>query len=145
MSGVLLCVDASPAASAATRVALSVAREFDLRIYALYVHEDAELAVRLDRVRAGKDSHAQQAQAGAALSDRVAGLAATAGVRTVWIVDDGEPFERILEHARELRPTFIVMGRAGRRGPGRALLGSQVEHVLDFTEWPVIVVPAPLE
>jgi hypothetical protein len=37
------------------------------------------------------------------------------------------------------------MGRTGRRGPGRALVGTQVEHVLEFTEWPVIVVPAPVE
>ena len=33
------------------------------------------------------------------------------------------------------------MGRTGRRGPGRALVGSEVERVLEFTDWPVIVVP----
>jgi nucleotide-binding universal stress UspA family protein len=144
MSSVLLCIDASPAASAATRVAVTAARELNLRLCALYVIEDSGLATRVNRARDGHGTQAEQLQTSEALSARLRTMAANEGVQTEWFVDKGEPFERILEHARALQPTFIVMGRAGRRGPGRALLGSQVEHVLEFTEWPVIVVPAPL-
>jgi nucleotide-binding universal stress UspA family protein len=51
------------------------------------------------------------------------------------------PYEVILEMAGDWDPDFIFMGRTGRHGPGRALMGSQTEHVLEFSDCPVVVVP----
>ena len=68
-------------------------------------------------------------------------MAAREGVEIECSTAFGEPFEQVLARADSLRPEFIVMGRTGRRGPGRALLGSEVERVLEFSDWPVIVVP----
>jgi len=39
--------------------------------------------------------------------------------------------------------TAHTQRRTGRRGSGRALVGSEVEHVLEFMEWPLVVVPEP--
>jgi nucleotide-binding universal stress UspA family protein len=142
MSGLLLCVDGSPAATAATRVALQLARDLHTQVHALFVVEDAGLAALIDEA-IGDGSSERLAGSGEALRARICGMAAESGVEIEWLVDEGEPFERILERARAVRPAFIVMGRTGRRGPGRALVGSQVEHALEFTEWPVIVVPTP--
>jgi nucleotide-binding universal stress UspA family protein len=52
-----------------------------------------------------------------------------------------EPYEVILDVSAAWGADFVFMGRTGRRGPGRALMGSQTEHVLEFSEVPVIVVP----
>jgi nucleotide-binding universal stress UspA family protein len=36
---------------------------------------------------------------------------------------------------------MVIMGRTGRTGPGRALLGSEAERVLEFADRPVLIVP----
>ncbi|HWS46462.1 MAG TPA: universal stress protein [Acidimicrobiia bacterium] len=141
MTVLLLCVDGSVAATAATHVAINTARDLHARVVALFVVEDSGLAARVDEAIDGHGSGERLVGAGEALLARVTTLAAEAGVEVERIVDQGEPFERILERARAIRPDMIVMGRTGRRGPGRALVGSEVEHVLEFTEWPVLVVP----
>jgi nucleotide-binding universal stress UspA family protein len=142
VKALLLCVDGSPASSAATHVALGIAADLPARIHALHVVEDSGLAALVDEATDGRGSSDRLVSAGEALLQRVRTLAAQSGVEVECEVAQGEPFERILEHARVLRPDFIVMGRTGRRGPGRALVGSEVEHVLEFTEWPLLIVPA---
>jgi nucleotide-binding universal stress UspA family protein len=54
---------------------------------------------------------------------------------------EGVPFDTILDDAREWKADVILMGRTGRTGPGRALLGSEAERVLEFTDRPVLIVP----
>jgi len=142
VNDILLCVDGSLAGTAATRVALRLASEVGARLHALYVVEDSGLAALVDRTIDGHGADDRLAQTAESLQTRMRAMAEEAGVDIDWILDSGEPFDRIIERARMLQPRFIVMGRAGRRGPGRALVGSQVEHTLEFTEWPVIVVPA---
>jgi len=138
----LLCVDGSPASTAATHLALRMAAVWKARVHALFVVADSGLAARVDEAHDGTGADKRLVEAGEALLTRVAALASDAGVDIETTIDGGEPFERILEHARMLEPEFIIMGRTGRRGPGRALVGSEVEHVLEFTEYPLIVVPA---
>ena len=143
MRELLLCVDGSVASTAATNVALRIAADWPARIHALYVVEDSGLAALVDEATDGSGSQQRLVDAGEALLQRVRELAAESGVEVECSVDLGEPFERILAKARSLHPDFVVMGRTGRRGPGRALVGSEVEHVLEFTEWPLIIVPTP--
>lgn len=52
-----------------------------------------------------------------------------------------QPYELILEEAERWHADLLVVGRRGHRGLGRALLGSQAEHVLEFAALPVVVVP----
>jgi nucleotide-binding universal stress UspA family protein len=141
----LLCIDGSSASIAATHVALRLARAHDAKVHALFVVADSGLAARVDEAIDGHGSDERLVEAGEALLARVRTMARTAGVEIECATAGGEPFERILESAERLRPEFIVMGRTGRRGPGRALLGSEVERVLEFSDWPVIVVPAIAE
>jgi nucleotide-binding universal stress UspA family protein len=141
MNTLLLCVDGSPASIAATRVALRVARDGNARVHAIFVVEDSGLAALVDKAIDGHRSGDRLVEAGTALLARVRSMAAREGVEIECATAGGEPFEQILARADSLRPEFIVMGRTGRRGPGRALLGSEVERVLEFSDWPVIVVP----
>ncbi len=145
MNLLLLCVDGSPASIAATHVALGLAHDGCATVHALFVVEDSGLAALVDEAIDGHGSREELAGTGVALLARVRAMAETAGVAIESSTEGGEPFERILAVADRLRPDFIVMGRTGRRGPGRALVGSEVEHVLEFTDWPVIIVPEATE
>jgi nucleotide-binding universal stress UspA family protein len=141
----LLCVDGSPASIAATHIALRLACETGNAVHALFVVEDSGLAALVDEAIDGHGSQEELDSTGVALLARVRSMAGDAGVPIECSTESGEPFERILALAEHLRPRFIVMGRTGRKGPGRALLGSEVERVLEFTDWPVVVVPTPPE
>jgi nucleotide-binding universal stress UspA family protein len=69
-------------------------------------------------------------------------LAAAADVATTAAVCMGdEPFEALLAEARRWGADLVVMGRSDLRRPGRRYVGSQTEHLLEFTEIPVLVVP----
>jgi len=57
----------------------------------------------------------------------------------------GDPLRAILEDAREWQPDLILVGRTGRSGPGSPMVGSLAMHLIEFTEWPVVVVPEPAE
>jgi nucleotide-binding universal stress UspA family protein len=54
----------------------------------------------------------------------------------------GEPWEKILENAREIGADLIVMGTHGRRGISRALIGSVAEKVVRLASVPVLVARA---
>ena len=52
----------------------------------------------------------------------------------------GEPWQAILEAARERRADLIVMGTHGRRGISRVLLGSVAEKVVRLSPVPVLTI-----
>jgi nucleotide-binding universal stress UspA family protein len=58
---------------------------------------------------------------------------------------EGDPAEAILREAEEVRADLIVMGRSGRSGLGRLLLGSVVEAVMRQAHCPVLTVRGPVE
>lgn len=53
----------------------------------------------------------------------------------------GDPGNRIIELAKEIGATLIVMPTHGRKGLERAVLGSVAEHVVRFANCPVLVLP----
>jgi len=61
-----------------------------------------------------------------------------AGSTCTYLVVDGEPAPRILEHAAE--HDLVVMGTHGRTGLKRAFLGSVAEAVIRASTVPVMVV-----
>jgi len=79
-----------------------------------------------------------------AILGHVANLAAKAGVSaTLTTTDDGKPFEAILATAARWNADVIIIGRSDIRRPGQPYVGSQTEHLLEFTDIPVLVVPEP--
>jgi len=58
-------------------------------------------------------------------------------------VRTGDAFRCILDEARTWRADLIVMAVSRRTGLRSPYVGSQTEHVLEFTECPVLVVPGP--
>lgn len=132
----LVCVDGSRASLAAARTGIDLAQKLNASLRAVYVIERGGLdgapeAGVLQRLRLSAS----------AMLTRIGGEAADRGLVYEQMPLEGVPFEVILEEARRWNADVIVMGRTGRTGPGRALLGSEAERVLEFSDRPVLIVP----
>lgn len=132
----LVCVDGSRASLEAARVGIELAAGWHSEVRAVYVVETSENDGAPDPALV-----ARLRESGRAILSRIAGIGAAKGVKVVQELLEGEPFDAILGDARTWQADMIVMGRTGRTGPGRALLGSAAERVLEFTERPVLIVP----
>ncbi|HHO53247.1 MAG TPA: universal stress protein [Deltaproteobacteria bacterium] len=78
----------------------------------------------------------------ASLQDRVAGTELREAILHVCV---GDPSTRIVELAREIGATLIVMPSHGRSGLQRVVRGSVAEHVSRFAPCPVLILPATAE
>ena len=107
----------------------------------------AEYATELARVRKAELRFAMAIEPGRdteAVLNHVRALATNAGVDSTATTCNGGPaFDALLAEARRWEADLIVMGRSDMRRPGRRYVGNQTEHVLEFTEIPVLVVPVP--
>lgn len=105
----------------------------------------AEYAIDLVRTRPALLRFAMAFEPGRdaqAVLNHVRTLAAHAGVDSTTVTCNGAPpFDALLAEARRWNADLIVMGRSDMRRPGLRYVGSQTEHVLEFTEVPVLVVP----
>lgn len=119
---ILVAIDDSPPALAAADRAIDLAGS-----------EGAEL--RFVAVREpGRDP--------SAALRHVSGRARVAGIEPSGAtVDGGQPFEVLLREAEAWSADLIVMGRSDKRPPGTPYVGSQTEHLLEFSPIPVLVVP----
>lgn len=124
MERLLVAVDDSAPAFAAAAIAIDLARKQEADLLVVTVAEP------------GVNS--------AAILDHVAGLARRAGVEATGITaDGGQAFEALLTVAHEWGADLVIMGRSDVRRPGQPYVGSQTEHLLEFTDIPVLVVPEP--
>ena len=135
---VLVAVDDSPASLEAVRLAVELAAGWGATVRAVAVIEDHAVAAALAAggIRAGAAPDTAPpilAHAAAIGRDRE--------VAVETVVEQGEPFERILEHATRWPADLVVMGRSDRRGPRSPYLGSETARVLEFADRPVLVVP----
>ena len=119
---VLVAVDDSPPALAAAALAVRLANNQPVELNFTTVDEP------------GSNTEA--------ILSHVANLARDAGVSaTLTTTDGGQPFEALLKAAKQWSADVIVIGRSDIRRPGQPYVGSQTEHLLEFTEIPVLVVP----
>lgn len=138
----LLCMDASHAALEAARLAVQLAAERGGEIRALSVSEDGETARWLDaRAREPRPAGERLERGMRATLDRVAAMADEHGVQVHTEILHGDPLNAILRDARQWHPDLILIGRTGRSGPGSPMMGSLTAHLVEFTDWPVVIVP----
>jgi nucleotide-binding universal stress UspA family protein len=74
-----------------------------------------------------------------------AAVATASGVAHREEIREGDPCAVISEVAVEIRPELIVVGKIGRRGARRILMGSITRRLIESTDRPVLVVTSPLE
>jgi len=148
MTRILLAVNDSPAGLAAARTALRFARASRGTVLAVHV-----LAADPSSPRAGGPAGAAAVEhdraaatsaerAADALLDYITELAKESDVPIEARRLAGRPAQVILEQAARWGPDVIVLGRSGVRHVGQPFVGSQVLHVIEFSDVPVLVVPA---
>lgn len=138
----LLCVDGSAPSLQAARVAARLAANQDCLVRVVAVVGDGDVTGPIDLAVSGQAPAAERlGRGGQAVLDHVVRLLDDHGVTSEAALERGAAAEVILAEARRWRPDVIVLGRSGRHGPGSAFLGSVTEHVLEFAEVPVLVVP----
>lgn len=130
MTRILLAVNDSPAGLAAARTAVRLARE------------TAGLLRAVLAVAPGPSEARTEPRSSGAVLDYVADLAQRAGVAVETAIVPGAPARVILDQAASWSADVIVLGRSGVRHVGQPFVGSQVLHVIEFAEVPVVVVPA---
>jgi nucleotide-binding universal stress UspA family protein len=144
-SRILLAVDDSPAALAAAKVALALARDCGASVRAVTVVADHAIA---EWLRAGlgetdpTDGLARRRdEAATAVLRYVEALARRASVPLETVRLDGEPAAQVLDQSRTWPADLIVLGRSDRPGPGEPYVGAETRRVLEFADRPVLVVP----
>ncbi len=133
----LVCTDGSPESQGAVAEALALGRLCGSRVYVLQVLQiipefeavAPDLMVRLEEeIRQQMEAlKAEAAKMAVSLTPRVR--------RSVSV------FSAILEEAAEIRPAMIIMGRYGRTGLARLLMGSVTARVIGYSAVNVLVVP----
>ncbi|HUY40398.1 MAG TPA: universal stress protein [Candidatus Dormibacteraeota bacterium] len=143
---VLVAVDDSRESLGAARVAARLAAGWNASVRVLTVVEDSLIGEAVASVagpgveeRMRRDAERVLAQVG---RDMAAAGVPAASVETM--VRSGVPFRRILEEARSWPADLVVMAVSDRRGVQSAYVGSETEHVLEFAQCPVLVVPPPV-
>lgn len=144
---ILVAVDDSPAGLAAARVAVDLAVTCGAALRAVTVLLDGELETVLRAIEARRESRSElRARRGggqSAVLRHVTELGRAHRLEVEAVALAGEPAPTILAEARAFSPDLVVIGRSDRRAPGQPYVGSEVRHVLEFAEQPVLVVPPP--
>jgi len=143
---ILVAVDDSPAGLAAANLAMGLATICRADVRALTVLMDGVIDQTLAGIGGGLESadalRARRGGGQTALLRHVVDLGRGQGVIPETVALLGEPARCILDEARAYQPDLIVIGRSSRRQAGQPYVGSEVRHVLEFAELPVLVVPA---
>ncbi len=143
MNRILLAVDDSPAGLAAARVAIGLAVQTSAEVRAIQVLPDGELSRALHDQPRGVAADDRRSLGAQAVLRYVTDLAARSGVSVGTVMLSGQPARCILHEAATWPADVVVLGRAGDRHVGQPYVGSDVRHVLEFADVPVLVVPGP--
>jgi nucleotide-binding universal stress UspA family protein len=138
---IMVPVDGSRSAEQAARFALRLAVQEGCELVVLHVVDEesaADLARFADRPL--EDIVERMKSNG---EEHIAGIqkeARAEGVKTRGQVRVGVPHRVILTAARDEQVDLVVMGKVGRKGPRRVMIGSVTERVLEYIHVPVLVV-----
>lgn len=140
---VLLAIDDSPAALAATSTAVEVASACGAVLRAVAVISNHEVTELIRAEHGSPVRHESRERAAQAILRHAARAAGRMAVPIDLTAIEGEPAPRILDAARDWSADLIVIGRKGQARAGHPYIGGQTRHVLEFAEVPVLVIPGP--
>jgi len=142
---ILVPIDGSAASLEAHRLALDLGATYGAEVILLYVVDSSVLA-ELSRLSGQEQPRLLQdmEESGKRMLTTLSREAQHRGVMATPDLRTGMPDEIIMSEAERLRVDLIVMGKMGRKGHRRSMLGSVTERVLEAADMPVLVVsPAP--
>jgi nucleotide-binding universal stress UspA family protein len=136
---ILVAVNDSPAAFTAVEVAIDYARRLGAGLHAVMVIEAGEMDRHLD----GTAALARRRELAAdAVLNHVIALSAAEGIGVTGHQRAGRVAAEILEEARTVGASLIVMARVDRPGHAIPSIGSHTLRVLEFATVPVLIVPS---
>ncbi|MEK7738073.1 MAG: universal stress protein [Pseudomonadota bacterium] len=132
---ILIATDGSEFSSGAAVVGLEMARIFDAKVFVVSIaRSDPEYATLVPGLE--EEAEAQ------ALRNLAAVRSLAAGMDCEYLVRHAEdPYMGIVRSAEEFRADVIVMGRRGRRGLARMMVGDATVKVIGHAPCSVLVVP----
>lgn len=138
---ILVPIDGSAASLSAHRLALDLAGAYNAEIILLYVVDSSVLdeLSRLSGQERPRLLHDME-ESGKSLLISLSREAKTQMIKATVDLQHGMPDEIILQEAQRQRADLIVMGKIGRKGHRRSLVGSVTERVLEIADLPVLVV-----
>ncbi|HEX2706079.1 MAG TPA: universal stress protein [Candidatus Lustribacter sp.] len=140
---ILLAVDDSRDALAATRLAVELSRGLGARLRAVHVSADHHVEAAIEAAT-GTPVGVRRGDAEALLLARVVALAEAAGVAAETVLLRGRVEAALIQAARDWGADLVVIGKSDRGAVGDPYVGSLTRHVLEFAEQPVLVVPVPV-
>lgn len=142
---IMLATDGSEASMRTAQMAVELARLSRGSITAIYVVDINRLA-HLPGYAAFPSLSSRlmelMLREGEVATAEVGELACNAGVPYSRIIAKGNPSEEILIRAHESGSDLLVLGRIGRSGLERLMIGSVAEKVVRLARIPVLIVPA---
>jgi nucleotide-binding universal stress UspA family protein len=136
----LVVVDDSAAALHAARVAIDLAAAAGARLTLVTVVEDHLLDAQLSAA-AIPDVAGRRARGAVTMVSRVATMADRKGVQAETEVLSGHGAEQVLAAVGRYRADLIVVAREPQLPAGSRTPSVNVEHLLEFADVPVLVVP----
>lgn len=134
---VLLATDGSEWSTGAERIALQMCKEHGSHLHILSAISSPGEAGWM-----GKPNDQQAERQTDAIIEGLEKLANEAGVECTGHVRSGnDPYEVIVETAKDIQSDIIIMGRKGRRGLARLMLGDATAKVIGYASCSVLVVP----
>jgi|SRR5690554_1990774 nucleotide-binding universal stress UspA family protein len=144
---IVVGVDGSELAKKALSHALTLAKEWNARLFVVTATEPSTIiapGAEMIAVNTGEfiaEMEEIKAQSAKSTLDEVEAAARQSGQSVECIhVPSSIAADAIIQTAKEKGADLIVMGSHGRRGLGRLLLGSQASEVLAHSTVPVLVV-----
>lgn len=134
LTHVLVATDGSDGSAGAIRTGVALARTYGAQLTGLSIALDnPEYSTFVPNLQEMAQQHAREA-----LKTFVEEAGEDAGTT---IRDATDPATAIIEAASELKSDIIVLGRRGKRGLARMMVGDATAKVVGQAECPVLVVP----
>jgi nucleotide-binding universal stress UspA family protein len=142
---ILVPVDGSECSRYAAEHGVLIAQAYASAVVFLHVVDDqiAGQLAQLEPVDGEARARERLVEQGRIYLRDVARLAVERGVKCEEIVAEGDPCAAICDRAARHQVDLIVMGKIGRRGARRILVGSITRRVIESTALPVLIVAGP--
>ncbi len=138
---ILVAVDGSKGALNAAQMAARLARNEGGELLVLHVLDKAVLA-EMEKFmgEAPQALEKEMEEQGWALLHSTEIMLKKYGVPVRLVLKEGTPYQEIIDTAEKEGVDLIVMGKLGKRGERKILMGSSVFRVMEFSNIPVLIV-----
>jgi nucleotide-binding universal stress UspA family protein len=142
---ILVPVDGSEFSRYAAEHAVRIAQAYASELVFLHVVDDQIVAQLAHAAPENGEARARERliEQGRIYLRDVARLAEERGLAHHEAVAQGDPCAVICDSATSYGVNLIVMGKLGRRGARRILIGSITRRVIESTELPILIVTGP--